>query len=367
MNQWINARVFTENGWLDNHTVVEEDGRITAIFPTKAEKELGSFIDCGGAMLVPALIDLQVYGRGGKLFSAFPQPESLALLASENRKTGVGLCLVTIATQPFPVIMESIRGIKAYWKQGGEGIAGLHLEGPFMNVLKRGAHKAEWIIPPTDALVDELLAVGGSVIKMITLAPENCAPHLIQRFADAGIVVSAGHSNAGFELGMKMHEFGVSAVTHLFNAMSPFHHREVGLPGATFQNTHLIASIIPDGIHVSYPALKTAKFLMGDRLYFITDAVTDTFTGPYQHQQGDGCFVLPDGTLSGSAIGLLQGVKNAVDFAGIPLEESLRMASLYPAKLMGLQKEYGSIAPGKKAAMILVNEALELQEIFMPR
>lgn len=363
MNHYVNARVFTGTSWIENGIVTVDQGTIVAISTGISSNE--NAIDCKGNMLVPALLDLQLYGAGGKLFSAYPGTEALGMLADENKKAGVAACLATIATQPNDVIYSCIEAIKQYWKNGGTGILGMHLEGPFMNVAKRGAHKAEWIHSPSKEEVTKLLEAGSDVIKIVTIAPECCDDAIIKMFVDAGIYVSAGHSNATYSQAATFTSKGIKLVTHMFNAMSALHHRDTGLPGASFVDDYLMASIIPDGIHVSYPALKIAKKQMGDRLFFITDSVTETTIGPYQHHLNGDHYCTADGTLSGSAITMLQGVKNAIAHAGITLDESLRMASLYPAKAIGIDKDYGSIAVGKKAAMLLLNDDLEITGNFI--
>jgi N-acetylglucosamine-6-phosphate deacetylase len=181
---------------------------------------------------------------------------------------------------------------------------------------------------------------------------------------DAGVVISAGHSNASFEQAREFASRGVKTITHLFNAMSPIHHRAPGLPTAVFESPTLMASIIPDGIHVHYSLLRMAKQLMGERLFYITDAVTPTSEGPYQHVLNSDHYALPNGTLSGSSLTMLQAVVNGITHAGIPPEESLRMATEYPAKLLGIDDDYGSIAIGKKAALLLLNEQWELVKVF---
>jgi N-acetylglucosamine-6-phosphate deacetylase len=213
--------------------------------------------------------------------------------------------------------------------------------------------------------VSTLLKEGKDVIKIITVAPECCDPRFIKMFVDAGIIVSAGHCNAGYAEAKNFSSLGIRLVTHMFNAMSPLHHRDTGLPGAAFEDGQLSASIIPDGIHVSWSALKIAKKQMGERLFFITDSVTETNIGPYQHQLNNDHYCTADGTLSGSAITMLQGVKNAIQYAGISTEESLSMATLYPARAAGIEDDYGSIAPGKKASMLLLNERLQIIQNFI--
>src|SRR5690606_29430246 len=204
----------------------------------------------------------------------------------------------------------------------------LHLEGPYLNPEKRGAHPANLIRKPEKAEIRSLLLRAGTSLRMMTIAPEQFDDELIDLLLRRGIILSAGHSNATFDEAMHGFRKGIQAVTHLFNAMSPFHHRNPGLPGATFQSDTAKASIIADGIHVDYQTLAISKRLLGDRLFLITDAVVAVDTGTYTHVFAGDRYTLPDGTLSGSALTMMQAVANCVLHAGIPLAEALRMASL---------------------------------------
>ena len=361
-----NARVFTGHGWETGLQVVLDNGLIAALEEEHIPHENASHIDCSGHLLVPAFTDLQIYGAGGKLFSQQPGTEALQTLAKSNLQGGTAHCLVTIATQPPPVIYACIDAIRSYWQQGGKGIMGMHLEGPFMNPAKRGAHVEAWIHTPTLEEVEALLAHSNGVIKMVTLAPEVCSRPVVDLFNRHGVVVSAGHSAATYPQAMQAFDNGIRTITHLYNAMSGLQHREPGLVGAAFNHPDVRASIIPDGMHVDYAALKIAKKMMGARLFFITDAVTETAAGPYLHELRGDRYTVADGTLSGSAITMLQGIRNAVEHAGITLQEAIRMATLYPAQVMRMDDIWGKIAPGYEASLLLIDEDLQLQQVFVP-
>ncbi len=318
-------------------------------------------VDCLGNLITPAFIDNQIYGAAGKLFSEYRNTESLAALALHNKNNGTSDCLVCIATQPLQVIYESIGAIKKYWAINGEGIYGMHLEGPFINEEKRGAHLKEFILQPTEKLIKEIFEYAEGVIKMITLAPEFCTPEMVSLILSYNCIISAGHSNATFTQANNGFNSGITTTTHLYNAMSPLQHRNPGLVGAVMLHPIATASIIPDGIHVTYEAVKIAKQVMGNRLYFITDAVTDTLTGNYPHIFNADHYVVADGTLSGSSLTMLQAVKNAVAYCNIPLYEALNMCSLYPARVLGLCNKRGKIEVGYMAKLILLNNTLELQ------
>jgi N-acetylglucosamine-6-phosphate deacetylase len=351
-------RIFTGDEWLEDHVIQLKDGRIVAVLP-KANMDTAviNFDEC---WLVPAFIDVQVYGAAGKLFSQFPEPETLQLMKDTFLEKGTVLCLPTIATNTKEVFKNAITAVRNYLEKGGQGIYGLHLEGPWLNPEKRGAHMAEWIHPPTIEEVNELLEFGRGVVKMITVAPEVCSPEIISLLLSEGIIVSAGHSNASYEQAMEAFDKGIPVITHLFNAMSPLQHRSPGLTGAAFMHPSVKASIIPDGHHVAFPVISIAKNQMKDRLFAITDAVTQTASGLYRHELSEDKYEC-NGVLSGSALTMHQAFLNLVNKAGISWEESLRMCSLYPAQVLGCDGQYGRIAPGYSGAIAVLDKDKQFQ------
>lgn len=313
--------------------------------------------DYSGHYLVPSFIDLQIYGSRGKLFSMYPTPGTLQTMYAHCSEAGTGHFLVTIATNTSEVMYRAIDAVRNYWESDGKGLIGLHLEGPWINPLKRGAHIEAFIKKPLPGDLLPLLTYGRGIIKMITLAPELCSDDVLRMIKSFDIIISAGHSNATYAEATASFSKGVTTVTHLFNAMSPFHHRDTGLPGATFRHAAAMSSIIVDGHHVDFSAVAIAKRLMGERLFLITDAVAETREGPYQHTLQGGRY-LSANTLSGSALTMLEAVKNCVIHCEIKAEEALRMASLYPAKLMDI--EGGNIRLNERASFILLDEDLNV-------
>lgn len=311
--------------------------------------------------IAPAFIDVQIYGASKKLFAAYPEPESLRLLNAYCTAGGGPLHLPTVATNSTAVFKKCIDAVRQYWGDGGKGVYGLHLEGPWINVEKRGAHIPEFIHAPTMDEVTDLLSYGNGVIKMITLAPEVCSSDVIKLIKQQGIIISAGHSNATYEQAMQAFNNGISTATHLYNAMSSLQHRAPGLVGALFNHSKARCSIIPDGHHVDYAAIKIAKKQMGDRLFVITDAVTETSEGFYQHQL-EGDKYVSNGILSGSALTMHKAFVNLVTHAEIPVEEALRMCSRYPAEVLGIG--YGKLAPGYAAQFVAIGNNLELLDVI---
>lgn len=360
---YIADRIFTGDEWLINHAVIVELNRIRNIIPV-SELPFGihteQFNDC---ILVPSFIDLQIYGAYGRLLSVFPDADSLFKLKEYCEKGGAAYCLATVATNTKEVFFNCIDAVKDYWSKEGKGVLGLHLEGPWINPLKKGAHIESHIHPPSLSEVKELLDYGKGVIRMITLAPEVCGKEIIDLIHTYEIVISAGHSNATYSEAMDGFNNGITAVTHLYNAMSSLKHRKPGLVGATMDHPSVISSIIPDGYHVDFAALRIAKQAMKERLFVITDAVTETSAGAYQHYLAGDKYEAAN-ILSGSALTMEKGLQNLVIQAGIEIAEALRMCSLYPARVMGMDNEVGKIAEGYRATFTVLDQSLHTIEVI---
>ncbi len=351
-------KIFTGTDWLPDHSIVIEDELIVEVLPMVSLSSKTA-IAKHSPMIAPAFIDVQIYGATGKLFATYPTTDSLKKLYEHCIAGGTNYFLPTAATNTIDVFYKCIDAIKTYWDQNGKGVLGLHIEGPWINKLKRGAHIESLIHSPTLDEAKELLAYGKGVIKMITLAPEVCSREVIDLILSSDIIISAGHSNATFGEGINAFDNGIATATHLFNAMSPLHHREPGLPGAILQHSSVMASIIPDGYHVDFEMISISKQIMKERLFIITDAVTETNEGLYPHQLVGDKYE-SSGILSGSAITMAKGVKNLVDKTGIELSEALRMASLYPARLLGMSNQLGIIKKGYRADIVFLDDTLNV-------
>jgi len=352
---FVNGTIFTSKEKLTGKALIVEEDKIEAIVENNLVEKTTKKIDCKNLIISAGLIDLQIYGGGGYMFSDAPSRESLYGMANELVKSGTTGFYVTLATNSLDVFYQAIKVVK---ENPHPAVLGLHFEGPYLNPIKKGAHIEEYIKRAEKKEVEALLKEAGGVLKIMTLAPELCDPKIIKLLRDNSVVVSAGHSNATFEEAMEGYKNGITTTTHLFNAMSPVHHRGTGLPGAAFLSDKAYASIIADGIHVDFNTLKISKKMMGDRLFLITDAVAPVSNGKYIHVEKEDRFTLPDGTLSGSKLTMLKAVKNCVEKAGIPLDEALRMASTYPAQVMSLT-DRGKIEIGCKANLTIFSEDLQ--------
>lgn len=359
---FTNAKIFTGSSLDTNKCVLVEDGTIVDLVPENSIPSQFEVEDLLGRYIAPAFIDLQIYGGNGRLFSDELTAESLQATYEYCLKGGCAHFMITMATNATQKFLTAFDRVRDYWKQGGKGLLGLHLEGPYINPAKRGAHLASHIKKPTVAAVAELIQKGKGVFRMMTLAPEQCSEAVIELLQTNNILLSAGHSDATYEQAMQAFDKGIPLATHLYNAMSGLHHREAGMVGAIFSHPSVMCSLVGDGIHVSYPAIRIAKTVMQERLFLITDAVTET-KGEYTHVFKGDRYTLPDGTLSGSSLTMMQAVKNMVQHADIPLDEALRMASTYPAKML-TERKLGKIAKGYEAAFVVFDGAYEIQKVY---
>src|SRR5665213_231499 len=349
---FINSTIYTGKEKINGKVLVIEDEKIKDILANEEIPPNSKIVDCKNCIISPGLIDIQIYGAGGYLFSNAPSVIALKSMTEALLKAGTTGFYPTLATNSIEIFHEAIKVVR---ENPHPAIMGLHFEGPYLNPVKRGAHIPEFIKRAEKKEVEEFLKAADGVLKIMTLAPEMVDKEIIKMLVGNGVVVSAGHSNATFEEAVKGYENGITTTTHLFNAMSPMHHRNTGLPGAVYLSKDVYASIIADGIHVDYNTLMISKRIMKERLFLITDAVEENKEGAYIHVKKEDRFTLPDGTLSGSKLTLLKAVKNCVEHAEIPLDEALRMASTYPAQVMNLS-DRGKVEPGLKANLTVFSE-----------
>jgi len=357
------SRIFTGYKMLQNHGLLVTNGVIEKIFPVAEINNKEDVIDLGDVTLAPAFIDIQLYGAFGRLLAVYPDVETVSAIVKYSAVGAAAYCLPTVATNTYETVFHCIDAIKSYCQQGGKGVIGLHVEGPWINAVKHGAHREEWIFSPTIEQAEELLEYGKGVIKIITLAPECVSEEVIELIRSYNIIISAGHSNATYEQGTDAFDGGINLATHLFNAMSPLQHRAPGLVGAVFNHAKALCSLVPDGHHVDFSVIQIAKKIMGNRLFAITDAVTETTQGYYKHQL-DGDKYTSNGILSGSALTMYKAFQNLVQYCGIDVEEAIRMCSLYPATALGMQEEIGVLKQGAKADIIVFDKNFQFLNLI---
>ena len=362
---FIAREIFTGREIHSGKAVLVRDGRIVDLVAVPEIPAGYRVRELPGYMLAPAFIDLQIYGGNGKVFAAEMTTDSLEAVYECCLQGGCTQFMITLATSSIEKFHQGLDVARQYRNNGGKGLLGVHLEGPYINPVKKGAHLERHIKKPTIDELEHLLHKGKDIFKMMTLAPEQCDRACIELLMRNGIIVSAGHSNATYEEAIDGFYQGIPAATHLFNAMSPLQGRQPGMVGAIYDHNEVRCSIVCDGIHVDYASVRISKKIMQDRLFFITDAIAEVLYGEHVHVFKGDRYTLPDGTLSGSALTMLQAVRNGVEKAGIPLPEALRMASLYPATVLGQQTLRGVIQPGAQADLILLDEQLNLLQVIV--
>jgi len=354
---FYNGIFFTGTELVDKKVLITEGDRISGFADRDADPAGVIRIDCGGHLVIPGLIDLQIAGGGGYLFSSNPTEEALVRIAESIVSTGTTGFLLALPTNAPAVYRAAFRTVQ---NSTHPALLGLHMEGPFISFARRGAHAPDLIQKPTPGNVSSMLEEAGGTIRMMTVAPETCPPEVISILRENGITVAAGHSNATFREASQGFEMGIETTTHLFNAMSPLHHRDPGLPGAAFISESACASIIADGIHVAYGMVAIAKKVMKDRLFLVSDAVEENDQGAYMHVKQKDRYTLPDGTLSGAKLTMLDAVRNCILHAGMDKYEAIRMATLYPARLIRAA-DRGGITPGSRADLLIIDSEMRLK------
>ena len=350
----INATIFTGEEKLENKSILIQDGLIFSITDQSEIPSDCQITDLRGLFIAPGLIDLQIYGSGGKLFGALPDEEGLEQLEKDLLDQGTTGFFATAATNSDEVVIKAIDAAKAYRKKAKGNFLGLHLEGPYLNEKRKGAHPEKYIKKGTLSEIKSWVERAEGELKMITIAPELQDQELIDYLYSNNIIISAGHSNASYEEALSFLNNPVQAATHLYNAMPPIHHREPGLIPAIFK-LKPYTSIVADGVHVSFPMIELAKRELGAKLFLITDAVTESNKGAYQHKFTGDRYTMPDGTLSGSCLTMLKAIENCVEKVNISLDEALRMGSTYPAQLIK-DSARGLLKAGYKADIIVFDK-----------
>ena len=362
----VNARVLVDEGFADGQAVIVEGDRIVAVVPADdARAKSAERHDLAGAMLVPGFLDVQVNGGGGVLFNDAPTVETLRTIGRAHRRFGTTGFLPTLISDDLSVIAAAIAAVKRALAERVPGVIGVHIEGPFISEARKGAHDPAKFRDLDDRGV-QLLTSLGTGRTLVTLAPEVTDVETIRRLTRAGVVVSAGHTDATFEQMQEAFRHGVTGLTHLFNAMSPLTSREPGAVGAALDDPDCWCGLIVDGRHVHPAALRLAlRCKSAERFVLVTDAMPIVGSDQdYFMLQGrrvsvrDGVCVDENGTLAGAALDMASAVRNTVELLGVPVERAARMASTYPAQFLGLGRELGRIAPGYRANLTVLDEKL---------
>ena len=365
-------RVFDGSRWHDHAAVLIEDGRI---------RELGRAADVpghcpvrklpAGAMLAPGFIDLQVNGGGGVLLNDQPTAEAMRTIARAHRRYGTTACLPTLITDTRDQMWLAVEAARQ--AAGGDGVLGLHLEGPFLSPARPGVHRPDLIVAANDEDRERLGSLGGKARWLITLAPECVPAGFVKSLARAGVRVSVGHSEAGADVLDRAMDEGLTGATHLFNAMPAMSGRAPGIVGTALADGRLTAGLIVDGIHVDPIAVRAAFRAKGSEgIALVTDAMPtvgssiDRFSLMGREiALMNGRLQLANGTLAGAHLDMASAVRNAVTLAGIPSEQALQSASLTPARYLGIEKERGTLNPGACADIVAVDPGFHVIDTWI--
>jgi N-acetylglucosamine-6-phosphate deacetylase len=358
-----NGQLLTDNGIEHGRALLVRAGRIEAVVAEHEAPAADQVIDLHGQLLAPGFIDTQVNGGGGVLFNDHPAVESIAAIGAAHRRFGTTGFLPTLISDELTVVARAMAAVRAAIEQGIPGVLGIHIEGPFLNPEKRGVHDASRL-RRLDEEAFRLLAAPNGGQTLVTLAPECTTPAFIRRLTEAGVIVSAGHTNASFEELQPVLAAGLRGFTHLFNAMSPLTSREPGAVGAALSHADSWVGIIVDGQHVHPAALRialAAKRL--DRFMLVTDAMPSVGTDSRSFQLlGRNMTVHADrivdeqGRLAGAQLDMAGAVRNAVNLLGVSLPDALRMASSTPAEFLKSRADVGRLAAGQRANLVLLDE-----------
>ena len=368
----VNGQVMIGDGLVEGMGVILAGETIAAIVPERDVAVGVRRVDLDGGLLLPGFIDIQVNGGGGVLFNDSPTPEAIAHIGEAHRRFGTTAFLPTLISDELSVVGAAIQATRQALALGAPGVLGAHIEGPYLNTEQKGIHDAGKLRRMDEEGLALLTSLRGGT-TLVTLAPEMAGAAMIQRLAAAGVIVSAGHTNASHGQALAALDAGMTGFTHLFNAMSPLTSREPGVVGAALSDPRSWCGIIVDGRHVDPVVLKIAlKCRPLDRFILVTDAMpcvgSDQRSFTLQNKLitvRDGACFDARGRLAGSDLDMASAVRNAVSLLGLGLAEASRMASANPANFLGLGRTMGRIAPDYRADLVLLDDDLRVQETWI--
>ena len=364
-----NARIFDGQSFLaPGFSVVVKPPHIVAI-TTHPPSHLPA-VDLSNKVIAPGFVDLQVNGGGGQYASLDPSESSFEQILNAHLKHGTTSLLLTIISSATNTRQEALKTLKKIASKEHSLLAGAHLEGPFLNPAKKGAHHEPWLQPPDSELLKQMAEEGEGIVRAMTVSPELFTPGNLDILLETGWVISAGHTNASYESAMSFFDHGGRMATHLFNTMPPVSGREPGIVTAIFEHPSARAGIIADGNHVHPAAIRLAHRVMGNRLFLISDATFlgqkggDVYFGPTTFRMKDGVCYNQEGKLAGSSISLADAVRYCITEVGMKEADALRMATYTPASVLGESHRIGRLGKGMLANMVVLNDEWEPEKIY---
>lgn len=361
-----NALVYTENYRFEKKDIYIEGDRITNT--TDSEDDI---IEAEGLYAIPGLTDIHFHGCVGYDFCD-GTPEAIKAIADYESRCGVTSIAPATMTLGYEELTKIFENAASYQNEQGASLVGINMEGPYLSHAKKGAQNEVYLKPANIEDFRRMQQLSGGLIKLVDIAPEEeGAMDFIKAVKDE-VVVSVAHTTADYDTASKAFLNGASNVTHLYNAMPPFSHRDPGVIGAALDAEHVKVELICDGVHIA-PSVVRATFKMfgDDRIILVSDSMRAAGLEDGEYSLGgQKVFVtgnkatLVDGTLAGSVTNLLDCMKTAVSM-NIPLESAVKCATVNPAKQIGIYDEYGSITPGKYANIVLLNSDLSINKVIL--
>ncbi|MGH6759969.1 MAG: N-acetylglucosamine-6-phosphate deacetylase [Phyllobacterium sp.] len=368
------ARIFDGKAWHSEAALIVRDGKVGEIVSRGSVPPDMETTSLNGGMLVPGFIDIQVNGGGGVLLNEEPNVDGIRTICAAHLPFGTTGLLPTLITDTPEITSATIAAGEEATRERVPGFLGLHLEGPHLSLTHKGTHHPALIRPMDNTDLAKLLAAASELpVLLVTVAPETVTADQISAMADAGIIVSLGHSGSTYDIAANAAKAGATMVTHLFNAMSQMSHRSPNMVGAALETGSLYAGLIADGFHVDRPAMAIALrakkgpgkvFLVTDAMSPIgTDITSFTLNGRLIKREG-GRLTLEDGTLAGADLDMISAVRFIHREIGLELDEALRMASLYPAEAIGLDRQRGRLLTDFVADIVHLSDDLDVEHVW---
>jgi N-acetylglucosamine-6-phosphate deacetylase len=374
------SRALTPLREIRDAAIVVEDGKIAALGPRGAVRPPAGAreLNFPRMTLAPGFVDVHIHGAGGHdVMEGDAGP--LAAVAETVARYGTTSVVATTVTAGVDETCRSVAGIARFiatqsspGKKAAAEFLGIHFEGPFISAARRGVHPADWIVPPSTEIWQRFLAAAAGHARILTLAPEvPGALDLIDAARQAGLVVAMGHTDATHAQAQAAIARGARHAVHVFNAMRPFSHRETGIIGAILTSPEVTAEVIADGVHVDEPAIRLLLTAKGaERVVLVSDGTAATgmpdgkyHLGPFEVTVAGGVCRNAEGRLAGSTLTLDRALRNIVAL-GVPLADAVRMLTLNPAQLLGLETRKGVLEAGADADLVLLDENLQVQGVM---
>lgn len=370
----IHANYLDEDFRLVQGDIEIEDGKILRVGKDLPRKEEDLAVDCAGSYtVVPGFVDVHIHGCAGAdtCDATREAQEAMAAFLLAHGVTSFCPTTMTTSRETIQAALLAAKDMMDHPMEGGARVVGVNMEGPFIAKERKGAQKEEDILPPDFPLFQRFYEESGGIVRLVDVAPEQPGGLDFVEKASQLCTVSIAHTTADYDQAKAAFDKGVTHATHLFNAMSGLHHRKPGVVGAVFDDSRVRGELICDGFHIHPAVLRAAFRLLGDRALIVSDSMRangmpegEAFDlGGQMVTVHQGKALLPDGTIAGSVTNLHQEIKNLVSF-GVPFEQAVKAATLIPARAIGLDGEIGSIAPGKRADLVVLDENLDIAAVY---